>query len=430
MHDHHDKHSHRDPDVIEEPFDAANESLSDALRASFGILKLIMVVLVCLYLISNIESLESHEQALVLRFGRLLPVVQEAGLVKAFPFPIDEIVKLPTRQRNELVVDSHTFHRFEDEIGKKLSFLVRSPRSGLNPSLDGALLTADSGLVHLQWKVTYEIGDVRSYVQGFLGKKVEAAQKLIQLMVESIGIQVASEMTAEEMIRTRVDDVQRMMKERLNRRLTALDSGVNVVFIEMFEPTPPLQIRKAFDGTQAAENTKERRIRQAEQEASGILSGAAGAAHTRLVAVLDDIEAGGGEGKSVEQLRAELDNLLENEVEGQAGKTIKDAGAYLSVVVGRMQSDVEMYRTHLPDYKRNPTLLIERLWEQTRQAIFRHPGVVKIYRPPGVEFRLHVPLDPEQTRIEEEMRLQKKEFDPSSLRTEHLHPIGPGEGYE
>jgi len=422
--DHPEDHPHRQLEGIEEPLDAANQSLSDALRASFRILKGIMMVLVLLYIFSNVRRVESHEQALLLRLGHLSPIVYDAGVVWAFPFPIDEIVPLPTRQSNDLPIDSHTFGRRPDEVGKPLAFIARG-MEGLNPALDGALLTAHAGLVHTKWKVTYKFDDVRKYVSQIVGKDVEAAKRLIRYLVETVGIHVAGEHTAEEMIRTRVDDVQNEMRKRINDRLDELDSGIEVTRIEMFEPTPPIPIREAFDGTQRAENAKQKRIQDAQQQRTKMLSEAAGAAFPRVIQLLNQIDKGGKDA-SAEAGRKKLDLLLTTEVEGNAGRLIKDAGAYLSVVVGRMQGDVDLYRTLLPEYERNAPLLIGRLWEQTRQDIFAGAGVIKFYRPPGCQIRLHVPFDPEQARLEEERRLTKKEFDPSTLRPERLVPVGPG----
>jgi membrane protease subunit HflK len=421
--DHSEDHPHRQLEGVEEPLDAANQSLSDALRASFRILKGIMMVLVLLYIFSNVRRVESHEQALLLRLGHLSPIVYDAGVVWAFPFPIDEIVPLPTRQSNDLPIDSHTFARRPDEIGKPLAFITRG-MEGLNPALDGALLTADAGLVHTKWKVTYKFDDVRSYVSQIVGKDVEAAKRLIRYLVETVGIHVAGEHTAEEMIRTRVDDVQNEMRKRVNDRLEELHSGIEVTRIEMFEPTPPIPIREAFDGTQRAENGKQKRIQDAQQQRTKMLSEAAGAAFPRVIQLLNQIDKGGKDA-SAEAGRKKLDLLLTTEVEGNAGRLIKDAGAYLSVVVGRMQGDVDLYRTLLPEYERNAPLLIGRLWEQTRQDIFAGTGVIKFYRPPGCQIRLHVPFDPEQARLEEERRLTKKEFDPTTLRPERLVPVGP-----
>lgn len=403
--------------------DAAGQSLSDALRASFGILKVIMFVLFVLYLFSNVRRIESHEQALTLRLGALQPGVREAGLVWAFPFPIDEIVTLPTRKSNELVVDSHTFHRSASEIGKPLHQISRGPGRGLKPALDGALLTADAGLVHARWKVTYKIEDVAKYVTNLKGRQIEAAEDLIRRLIETSGIHVAGELTAEEAIRTRPDWMQSEMMRRIKAELAALDSGIDVTRVEMFEPTPPIPVRPAFDGTQVAENFKQKQIRDAEQERTRTLSEAAGSAYRVVLDILDEIDRAKAKGEPTTALEEELDEVLTHQVEGEAGQRIKDAGAYLSRVVGHMQSDLELYRTLLPEFERNPALLVTRLWEQTREQIFASDGVSKFYRPLGAQLRLHIPLDPEEQRRAEERRLQDTEFDVTKLRPKKWEPV-------
>lgn len=419
-----DQHLHRNPDTTAEPFDAVNQSLSDALRSSFSVLKGIMVVLVVLYLFSNVRSIAGHEQALKLRLGRLLPGTHEAGLVWALPSPIDEIVPLPTLKSNELLIGSHTFYRRSNEIGKPLTFISRNESQGLNPSLDGALLTADTGLVHTQWKVTYKFDNVRNFVTGIAGDGIDAAETLITTYVETVGIEIASELTADEFIRTELGQVQSEMRRRINQRLVAIESGVVVTLVEMFEPTPPIQIRKYFDGTQRAENRKRQKIRAAEQERTTVLSETAGGAYASLVKLLDEIEKAEGDETQVARLREKLDRMLDSQVEGVAGRRIKQAGAYRALVVTRMEADVERYKTLLPEYKRNPMLLINRLWEETKQLVFANPGVTKFYLPPGYQFRLKISLDPNQARDQEKRRLSEKEFDRQLVRPDRYVPIG------
>lgn len=426
MPDTQDEFAHRNLEVAEEPLDAASQSLADALRSSFSALKVIMIVLAVLYLFSNVRSIDTHEEALALRLGRLNHVVDKPGLVWAFPFPIDEIVPLPTKKSNDTLILSHTLHRTEQEKGKPISFIHRGGGQGLNPSLDGALLTADAGLVHVQWKVTYKIENVADYVTNIAGVDVQAAEKLIKTHVETIGIQIASELTAEEVIRTRVAHVQGEMRRRINRRLAMLNSGIVVTFVEMFEPTPPVQIRAAFDATQSAENIKKRKKDQARQERTEILNEAAGGAHEDFIELLDKIDQGGSASESAEELRAKLDEMLENEVAGEAGRRIKEAGAYRAGVVSRMEADIEQYKTLLPEYERSPLVLINRLWQETRQVIMASGGVTKFYVPDSLkELRIKIPLDPEERRIEEKRRLEKQEFDPRTLREERMVPILP-----
>ena len=294
-HDHHhhnsDDHDHRNIETQEAPLDAANQSLADALRASFSILKGIMMVLVVLYLFSNVRRVDSHEEALTLRLGRLQPEIRDPGLVWAMPFPIDEIVPLPTKQSNTFTVESHSFKRRPDEIGEPLKFISWPPGRGLHPSLDGALMTADTGLVHVNWKITYKIDHVDRYASNILNsnilsKKTEAAKDLIRTFVETVGIHVASEVTADEMIRTRVEYVQDEIRQRVNDRLVGVDSGITVTRVEMHEPTPPIAVRGSFDATQRAENIKRKQIQDAKQAKTRILNEAAGEAAERLLAIL------------------------------------------------------------------------------------------------------------------------------------------------
>lgn len=434
MHQHHDPHAHRELEAVEEPLDAANQSLSDALKSSFGILKGIMLILVILYFVSNVGGIGSHEEALVLRLGALRPGVHDAGLVWAFPFPIDEIVRLPTKKSNELTITSQTFHRREGEIGKPLSMIDRGPHSALNPSLDGALLTADAGLVHVEWMVTYKINDVRAYVSGLAGRDrdlegkplppderaLAPAEAIIRLLIEKTGIEIASEFTAEEVVLNQVDRVREEMIGRVNERLREISAGIVVETVEMHEPTMPLQVRDAFDRAQQAENAKQKKIREAEQERTKTLNEAAGANYKALVEALDAVE-----NDDTPENRARCEDALMN-AEGKAGEMIKTAGAYSSIVVGRMQSDVDQYRTWLPEYLRSPDMLIERLWEQTRERIFSNPRVTKIYVPRGLkEFRFTIPLDPEQRRDDEAHQAREKKFDASMLRLQDLRPVGP-----
>ena len=415
MHRHDDDFAHRDLAVDERPLDAAGQSLADALRASFKILKGIMMVLVVLYLFSNAQCVQPHEQALVLRLGRLLPSVKDPGLVWAFPYPLDEIVPLPTNKINETLIDSHTFRRREGEIGKPLNMISRDERQGLNPSFDGALLTADGGLIHTRWNVTYKIDRVQDFVSNFFGDKTETAEALIRVLVETFGIRVASEMTAEEFLRTRADEVKSEMKRRINERLRELNAGIDVTLVEMYEQTPPLQIRDAFEQTQRNENFKKKRINEAKKEATQILSRAAGSVYPELLDLIDEIDKAESADQPTDELRKKLDRMLSDRVEGEANRLISEASAYHAVVVGRMQSDVELYRTLLPEYERNPHLLIERFWDRTQQFIFDNPGVRKLYKPAGTKLRIQIPLDPESERIAEEERLRDNKFDMNKL---------------
>ena len=87
------------PAALESVEDSGSRALSEALRSSFVIVKVIMVVLVVVFFSSGCFTVSSKERAIVLRFGRPVGVGDKQllgpGLKWSFPYPIDEVVKIP-----------------------------------------------------------------------------------------------------------------------------------------------------------------------------------------------------------------------------------------------------------------------------------------------------------------------------------------------
>jgi hypothetical protein len=103
-----------------EDLDAAGRSLSDALRISFAILKVIMIVLVVAFLASGFKTVGPDEKALVLRFGKVRGVGQEAilgpGAHWVFPYPIDELVRIPVEKNINLAINTFWYRETRDDI--------------------------------------------------------------------------------------------------------------------------------------------------------------------------------------------------------------------------------------------------------------------------------------------------------------------------
>ena len=90
------------PQPPEAPDDASSQALSDALKSSFAIIKVLMVGLVVVFLGSGFFTVGPQERAVVLRFGKPVGVGEKAllgpGSHFALPYPIDEVVRIPITQ--------------------------------------------------------------------------------------------------------------------------------------------------------------------------------------------------------------------------------------------------------------------------------------------------------------------------------------------
>ena len=132
--------------------DAAGKSLSEALRISFIVLKIIMIVLVVLFLASGFRTIEPDEQALVLRFGKIRGIGEDRvigpGLVgplpwlhNVFPYPIDKIVKIPVAKKQNLPINSFWYYQRPDELLPQTPGTKVRPPDTLNPVKDGYCIT-------------------------------------------------------------------------------------------------------------------------------------------------------------------------------------------------------------------------------------------------------------------------------------------------
>src|SRR5262245_24949318 len=78
------------------PVDAGSQALSEALRSSFVIVKVVMVILVLVFLGSGFFTVGPQQRAIILRFGKPVGerqnVLLAPGLHWSLPYPIDEVV--------------------------------------------------------------------------------------------------------------------------------------------------------------------------------------------------------------------------------------------------------------------------------------------------------------------------------------------------
>ncbi len=406
-HKHHQSSPHIAPG--DAPLDAANQSLADALRASFNILKFIMFVLVVMYCLSGIQCIDEHEQAVVLRFGKLMPDVRDPGLSKAFPYPIDDTLRFPAKKSNKFMCMDHWPHVKKDQQAESLGKIKGA--GGLNPTIDGSLLTADRGMVHIQWDITYRVNDLRNYILNVADSKTEKTETLLSDLLDWAAISVISKYSAEEVTRGKTADIAMEVKSKLNESLEELGTGLVVVALDIPRSSVPGQTISAFDAVTRAENIKQKEIRTAEQRRTDILNEAAGPAYEELIALLDEhdaAEAAGNE-ETLLQVRANIDNLLDNKVAGAAGRAIKNARGFYTQVVQQVKGEVEEYHASLDEFLNARELFLHRMWEKTRQQVLTYDGVKKhMISPMADEIRIKIGPDPEQRRIDERKKLQKE----------------------
>ncbi|HTW38513.1 MAG TPA: SPFH domain-containing protein [Steroidobacteraceae bacterium] len=260
------------------------------------------LLLLALWLTSNVREIASDSQAVVLRFGRIVRA-QEAGLLIAWPRPIEQVELLPGPDRQL----SQDVAALPAPSEKSQSLIGPFSPAQAMPQNVSAFLTGDGNVVLLNATLIYRIDDpiayalARSHVAPALDRlfratsvHVTAGRNLNDFLVVQSGSDLDSTNQAVVALRS---EVRRSLLESMNARLEALAAagtslGVQIERIDMTPWLPP-EAKTAFDAvllaTQAADRgvavartDAERRRQEANRERDELLS-AAQATATELV---------------------------------------------------------------------------------------------------------------------------------------------------
>lgn len=392
--------------------DAGSRSLADALRISFFVLKIVMVVLVILFFSSGVFTVGPDERAMVLRFGRIRGQTSDerilgSGLHWAVPYPIEEVIKFSGKNTIQRVaIDAFWY----DETKKSASFT-------LDPVMDGYCITRndtvadlkggdDYNIIHSKWLLTYKISDCELFFRNVYVKPAPAGQNYIDVIpasVESLLKSLAGNAIVATMVQFSIDEaiksdaqISRQGQKLLQEKLDAIESGIEVDSMQITQNTWPRQVEDAFIASIKASNEADKLIREAKGYAESKINEAGG---PEIIKALSDPNA-------TEQ---QLDNYLANS-SGQVRQTIAEAKAYRTKVVESAKANADYLAKLLPEYRKRPKLVLERIYQEAMEEILSNTQETIIAQPSSgvknTEFRIMVNRDP---TLGKDKKQQKKE---------------------
>jgi modulator of FtsH protease HflK len=423
-HDHSHPHAHdhaHEPVVHAGPVlhDPAQESLVLALRHSFNILRLLMIVLVVLYLCSGLFWVEPGQQALVARLGALRthPTPQGAspvftqGVHFKLPDPFEKKYTL-SGQVQDTMITTFMFNHPEAATAKDLASII-GQSGDLTPGVDGVMFTGDRNLSHGRWQVQYQIGDAALFVQN-IGATPRDGDRLLQRLLESAVVQEVAGRTIEQVTRTAREDVRQRVQQRLQQALDDLNTGVRIVQV-VADTIEPGAVRPAFIAVVSAENEQQRLEEKAREEATEILSRAAGAMHGKLIELINAYDEAERQGAAAPELAAKLDAIdaqldeARTQGAGQVSVRLSAAGARADQINETVRREVEQYQRFREQRAAQPGITELSLWVQMREEILSNRLNEIFYVPASNELEIHVKSDPQRKLELEEQAVLKKQ---------------------
>jgi membrane protease subunit HflK len=344
------------------PMDAGSQALSEALRSSFSIVKVVMVLLLLLFLGSGIFKVETQERAIILRLGRPMGEGEKAllgpGLHFSLPYPIDEhrLISISSIQQVRSSVGWYATTPAQEAAGTEPPV---GPNSPLNPAVEGYLLTADNNIIHARATLTYQISDPVKFVFGFVN-----ASNTVQNALDNALLQMASQFNVDSILTRDVAAFNEAVLRRTREIVQNQDLGINLQQCTV-QSIPPRQLKDTFANVLKSEVNRNKLLYDAHGSENQTLSKASADAKSRINLALS------------EKAR------LVNEVSSQAAR----------------------FAELLPKYKANPDLFVQQRLTESAGRIL--PNIKdKFYVPEAAdgnskELRLLLNREPPKAKPEE-----------------------------
>ncbi len=409
---------------LEEPLDPANQAMAEALRRSFGILKLLMLVLVVLYFLSGWFSVKPSEAGLVLRYGRIVgaaagqpssAAILTEGWHWSWPYPFERWITVSTNER-EIPIE-FMFQLSEDE--KATGSLSGYKFNPLSPMRDDYLITGDVNILHASLVIKYKITDAASYVANVYNMPSPTADvrgrpyarypefTLLTNLARDAVIETAARQEALVIRGSKQDEFLLAVSARLSGKLKELEKAGTPLGITVDPNTgvlapkssaveailPPRQVQEEFDKVFGAQSQKSVAITKAKSEAQERLLQTAGPDFQKLADAVGEeydllikLSAAGNLPKAeVDSLAAKLaaqKSRVESLLEGASGEvqgTIKTAQIKRDQVVKEAAGDWEQFRSLLPEYLKNPEIFMSRLKDEMYSRALDNDNIAKMF---------------------------------------------------
>ena len=297
------------------PDDAGSQALAEALRSSFAIVKFVMVALVIVFLASGLFQVGPSEQAVILRFGKPVGAGQQAllgpGPHWSFPYPIDEVVRIPIKQIQSVSSTIGWFYMTPEEAVAYKATGVEPPASGtLNPAVDGYVITADRNIIHVSATLYFQVDDPLNYVFNFV-----SASNLVQNALNNAVLYTAAHFGVDDILYSDVAGFQDAVQLQATQLAEREQLGITIKQCTV-DKMPPRQLQDIFA-----------QVTEARQNRSKLL---------------DDAHA--------------IEFQRTNNAAAQAAAILYEAMSASSNYVASVQADAKAFSALLPNYQINPDL--------------------------------------------------------------------------
>lgn len=226
-----------------------------AWRGSRGgmMLGLVAMGMVLIFGWSSWFTVQPQETGIVQRFGK---VVRSAapGLHFKWPFGVETVRLVPTAR---VLTEEFGFRTLAATPGQRSQYTANQAYKA-----ESLMLTGDLNVLDVQWIIQYRIEDPIRYLFA-----VRDTPKTVRDISEAVMRRVVGNRLGSDVLTVGRVVVSSEAKEEIQKVLTAYETGVRLVTVELQDVTPPDTVKPAFNEVNESRQDRERTINQAQEQA-------------------------------------------------------------------------------------------------------------------------------------------------------------------
>lgn len=269
----------------------------------------IAVAVLLVFLWSSWFTVQPEETGVIQRFGAVDRTVGP-GLHFKFPVGIESVRRVPTER---VLKEEFGFATAATVAGEKTQYEAEKT-SFQNVSL---MLTGDLNVIDVQWIVQYRIEDPVVYLF-----QIREPRQTIRDVSEAVMRRVVGNRLGSDVLTVGRVAVSAEVKTEMQKILSAYQTGVRLVTVELQDVTPPDSVKPAFNEVNEARQDRERTINQAQEQAN----------------------------REIPKAR------------GEATRTVTEAEGYAVERVNRAKGEATRFTAVLTEYQRAPEVTRRRLY--------------------------------------------------------------------
>ena len=262
----------------------------------------VIAVIVLLFVASAAFTVAPDSRAVVFRFGKYNRIAKP-GLNFKFPAGVESKINVRTEKIYREVFG------FRHKDGKNV-----------NVSSESHMITGDLSVADLEWIVQYKVENPVDYLI-----KVHSQVDLLRDMAEYSARLVIGDLSLNEVLRNR--DIYRAdIQEILQKEMSAINSGVKIVAIELNDANVPEPVKASYNAVNEAQQEKERMIYSAQEQYNSEIPEAKGQAQ----AIIDN--AKGQAAEIVNEAEGRVSRFLQLRAEYKKAKRVTATRMYLDTM--------------------------------------------------------------------------------------------------